>query len=895
MSIFRRMLLKLSRRRRLEAELEAELAFHHDQAREHNNEIGLGNVARITEEARDIWRFTLIEDFCRDLSYAVRSLFRTPAFAVTAIVTLALGIGANTAVFTLIYRTMLASLPVREPGKLFEVHWDRGNSEFPGTAFSYSALQILRTEALCCSSILGFSNVSFHTRIEGSPVERLSGQLITGDYFSALGVPSISGRPILPDDDRQGGKAVVVISHSLWRERFNEDSTAIGKTLVLENTPFTIVGVAPADFSGLERGRHIDFWIPLETERSIRTPSYTSSAGYKWLQIVARVKPSVPSTQAEAELRVLYSKRIIEDEIAQMLVDPGFDAVANAEMPKQMRRRSVVLSPAASGLSGTREQFSGPLLVLMTIVGFLLLIACTNVGNLLFARAPAREKEIALKLSLGAGRFRLIRQLLTESAVLVAAGGTLAVFVAYLLTKRLTSFLAGSSLPLVVDISPDFVTLGFTTGIAILTVFLFGLLPSFRSTNIDFATRLKGSAPDQSHTGKSIGWSGGLVIGEVALLLVLMFGAGLFLRTLHNLNSIDLGFNRDNVLLLSVDPFGSGLPKQRLTVVSSELMEKIEALPGVRSASLTMFQPITGGSGVNLSFIVRRESDSEAQPIIAADVWVNAVGPGYFRTLGIPVIVGREFDPHDSDGPTHMVIVNQAFAQRYFGEGSPIGKIITQRNIPMEIVGVVGNSKYAVIRQGNVPTVYRNILQNPEEQATFPQMAIRTDRDPDSIAAAVRNEVRRRVGNVLVRETTLAAHIDASIVRERLVTALSAAFGGLALLLAVIGLYGVVTNSVTRRTREIGIRMALGFDRRRAVSMVLREVFVLVGGGIILGLPLAVVVSRLIASQLYGLTPDDPSTIFASVGALLFSAVTAAFFPARRASRVDPMVAMRAE
>jgi predicted permease len=324
-------------------------------------------------------------------------------------------------------------------------------------------------------------------------------------------------------------------------------------------------------------------------------------------------------------------------------------------------------------------------------------------------------------------------------------------------------------------------------------------------------------------------------------------------------------------------------------------MERIEALPGVKSASLTRFQPISGGSGVNLNFIVGRENGKEAHPVIAPDVWVNSVGLGYFRTLGIPVIVGREFDRQDSDARTRVVIVNQAFAQRYFGETPPIGKVITQRGIPMEIVGVVGNSKYADIRQGNVPTVYQNILQSPKEEAGFPQMAIRTDRDPNSVAAAVRDEVRTIVGNVPVRETTLAEHIDASIVRERLVAALSAAFGGLALLLAVTGLYGVVNNSVTRRTKEIGIRMALGFDRRRAISMVVREVFVLVGGGIILGLPLAVVVSRLIASQLYGLTPDDPSTIFASVGALLLSAVTAAFFPARRASRVDPMVAMRAE
>jgi predicted permease len=889
MTIFYRILLKLSRRRRFERDMEAELAFHRDLAQERGNPIGLGNVTRIQEEARDLWQFTLTEDFCRDVAYSVRSLFRTPGFAAIAILTLAVGIGANTAIFTLIYRTMLAPLPVKEPSQLIEVLSDRGGP--PGISFSYQALQSFRAQQQVCSSVVGFANVVVHTLIEGFPIDRLAGQFVTGDYFSALGVSTVMGRPIVPADDATGaGAAVAVISHSIWQSRFGGRSEAIGKTIVVENVPLTIVGIAPGDFSGLEVGRRIDFWMPLETERRIRRPSSTSSASNKWLQIVGRLKPGSTPEQAQSELRVLY-KGSIESEISEVLADPRFNAASDAELPKRMRSWSVVVEPAGTGLSRTREQYSTSLFVLMAIVGVLLLIACTNVANLLFARALGREKEIAVKLSLGAGRSRLVRQLLTESGVLVTAGGVLALLTAYALTKNLTAFLASTNPPLVVDVSPNAATLGFTAAVSVFTALLFGLMPAFQTTDLDFATTLKGTA--QGVPGrKSLGWSRGLVVAEVALLLVLVFGAGLFLRTLHNLNSIDVGFDRNNVLLVTVDPFGSGHSQEQIKQLSAELLERIDSLPGVTAASLTRFAPITGGAGVNLNFFVDRDGPGSLEPVLARYVWVNNIGPRYFRALSTPMIAGREFTREDSTNPARLVIVDQTFAERYFGYESPLGKVITQRDVPMEIIGVVQNNKYADIRQGMEPTVYQNVFQ----QFGVPvQFVIRTERNPATIATAVRTEFRSAMGNVLLRETTLAERVDASIVRERLVTTLASVFGGLALLLAVIGLYGVVSNSVARRTKEIGIRMALGFRRRSAVSMVLREVFVLVGGGIIIGLPLAIFVARAIARQLYGVTPDDPLTVVVSVGGLLLSAIIAGFVPAWRASRVDPIVAIRME
>ena len=878
----RRTLLKLSRRRRLEQEMKAELAFHRDLARENANPVDLGNITRIQEEARDLWRFTLIEDCWRDVVYALRSLRKGPAFAAIAVMTLALGIGANTAMFTLLHRVMLTPLPVEKPEELIEVLGTRGNGP-PGVAFSYAALQDLRRGTQTCSSILGFSDVTFHALIDGNPMERLTGQFVTGDYFSSLGVSALRGRTLMPADDRVGdGTAVATISHSLWQGRFGGAPDTIGKTIALESVPYTIVGVAQPGFSGVEVGKQTDIWVPLESERLIRRPSRTASTASKWVQMIGRVKPQSTIEQATAELRVLYSNSIAENDIPEMLTSPGVDPAA----VERMKGWSLIVEPAAQGLNRTRQQYDRPLRVLMSIVGVLLLIACTNVAQLLLARGRTREKELAVRLSLGASRPRLVRQLFAESLMLVTAGGLLAVFVAYLLTTYLTGFLANS---LILSIAPNAATLGFTAAVAILAAVLFGLLPALRGTDFDVILRLKGGSPGSAHA-RNYQWSNGLIVAQVALLLVLILGGGLLLRTLHNLNSIDLGFDRSNVLLAFVDPFGSTHSPETMMALTAQLIERVGSLPGVKAVSMTRFAPISGGSGTNLDFRVNRVA---GDPILARGVWVNNIGPRYFATLGVPLIAGREFNDGDSASSPGVVILNQTFAERYFGYTSPIGKIIHLRDTPMEVVGIVRDSKYSQIRETVEPSVYRPIYQ----QFGVPvQLLIRTERSPESIAAAVRAEAQSVIGpTVSVRERTLEDHIEATIVQERLVARLAALFGGLALVLAVIGLYGVVTNSVSRRTKEIGIRIALGFDRRRAVSLVMHEVFLLVGAGIVVGLPLAMLVIRFLEKLLYGLTPDDPWNILTAVGALLVSAFVAAFIPALRASRVDPIVALRNE
>jgi predicted permease len=874
----RRVFLKLWRRRRLQQDLEAELAFHRELAGRNNNPIPLGREARIRDESFEIWRFSLLEDTWRDARHAVRSLARIPGFTVIAILTLALGIGANTAIFSLLDRVMLESLAVQKPARLFEILSDRGSGTM-GIAFSYQALQYFRTHART-SNVIAMATTDFHGLITGRSIERWLGQYVTGDYFTILGVNPAPGRLLVPDDDRaDAANAVAVISYAMWQSRFGGGRDALGQTILVDNVPFQIVGVAPKEFQGLEVGRDIDLWIPLEVERRLRHPSWTSSSGHRWLQMIGRLDPGASIDQARAELRVFFNTAVVENDIAE---HPN-DEYTN----QKIRGWSLALEPAGTGLSRTRNQFSRPLLVLLVIVTFLLLIACANVANLLLGRALAREKEMALRLSLGAGRGRLIRQLLTESALLGGAGGALGLAMAYRLNTYLTAFLSQNR-TLVLDVSPNRTTLIFTAAITLCTVFLFGLMPAIRSTGLDLSSGIKGN-PVRRKSSAGHGWSGRLIVVQVALLMVLVVGAGLFLRTLHNLNTVDLGFDRTNVLLAGVDTFGTNYSQEQLRRRSLQVLESIATLPSVRVVSWYEFPPISGGGGINWDFVI----DDGRGPMTAHNANVNIVGPRYFAALETPFIAGRDFVPEDAVVVSHrVVIVNQSFVRRYFGGVNPVGRSITQRGQPLEIIGVVGDTKYEDVREAMVPTVFYDI--SPEGTAPH-RFIIRTEGNSERLADAVRAETRSEIGNVSVNIRTLENQIDATIVRERLVASLAAIFGGMALVLAIVGLYGVVSHSVAQRTKEIGIRIALGLEPRRIVSMVVQEILVLTGCGIALGLVLAVLTTRFIGSLLYGLTPHDPLTTIAAVVVLLLSSLAGGLVPARRAARVDPLVAIRVD
>ncbi|HEV2665541.1 MAG TPA: ADOP family duplicated permease, partial [Blastocatellia bacterium] len=548
------------------------------------------------------------------------------------------------------------------------------------------------------------------------------------------------------------------------------------------------------------------------------------------------------------------------------------------------------VEPAGAGLSQLREQFSKPLAVLMVIVGLVLLIACANLASLLLARATTRRREIAVRLALGAGRARLIRQLLTESLLLALIGAAAGVLLSSFVAQYLLKILASGRTQVLLDVQPDARALVFTGLLSVLTTLLFGLAPALRASGTDLIGALKGGARGLEFGGSRQRLSRGLIVAQIAISLILLVGAGLFLRTLRNLHSIDLGFERENVLLVALDSSRSGYTPEQTRRSFLGLMEGIQAIPGVRSASLSWNPPVAGGGSSRTVTVEGRAPGPEAN----REIYVNWVAPRYFETLGVPLIAGRDFDSHDTPDSPGMVILNRAMARVFFGDANPIGqRIRVEDNDIREVVGVVGDSHYLEIREKIAPTLYLNTFQAPETGGEF---AIRTTGNPDALILAVRREIENQARGVAIDNVrTLANQVDAWIVQERLVALLSSCFGGLALFIAAVGLYGVLSYTVARRTQEIGVRMALGARPRDVMAMILKEITWLVCLGLAFGVPLALILGRFIVDLLYGLRPTDPLTIVAGISVLLIVSLLAGYIPARRASRVDPMVSLRCE
>jgi predicted permease len=819
----------------------------------------------------------------QDFRFAIRMLRKNPGFTAVAALTLALGIGANTAIFTLMDAVMLKNLPVKQPEQLIELLTGSGD---PGAkiynSFSWHAFQHWRERNQSLSGLIASSNSRFYCVVEGAPPERVAGQYVTGDFFSMLGVSSVIGRMIAPDDDRFGApNAVAVISDGYWARRFGRDVSAVGKRIVVEDVPLTIVGVAPAEFFGLQVGSRVDLWAPLATEPLMRRTSWTSSSGYKWLQLVGRIKPGVSLDQARADLELLFRPAVIEPEQALQITPETRRMVLNWKLR---------VEPAGAGLSQLRRQFSKPLTVLMVVVGMVLLIACANLANLLLARAASRQREIAVRLALGAGRARLIRQLLTESLLLALIGAAAGVLMAGAGTQYLLKLLATGRTSVLLDAQPDARALIFTGLLSVLTAMLFGLAPALRASGTDLIPALKEGGRGLEFGGSRQRLSRGLIVAQVALSLVLLVGAGLFLRTLRNLHSIDLGFERENALLVALDPSHSGYTQNQTRDLFLGLLERLQAIPGVRSASLSWNPPVAGGGSSRTVSVEGRAPGPEA----SREIYLNWVAPRYFETLGVPLIAGRDFGFHDTAETPKVVILNQTMARVFFGDANPIGhRIKVENNDIREVVGVVGDSHYLEIREKIAPTLYLNTFQSPETGSEF---AIRTAGNPNALIPAVRREIENQAKGIAITNVrTLANQVDAWIARERLIALLSSCFGGLALFIAAVGLYGVLSYTVARRTQEIGVRMALGAQSRDVVAMILKEVVWLVCLGLAFGLPLALFLSRFVADLLYGLTPTDPITIAAGALVMMIVALLAGYIPARRASRVDPMVALRCE
>jgi putative ABC transport system permease protein len=810
-----------------------------------------------------------VRSLMRDIRYALRMLRRTPGFTAVAILSLAFGIGVNTAVFSLMNALMLRMLPVQHPEQLVELL-----QKYPGEPrgngyWSISSYEHFRDHNHVFSAVIAVSPPSgFQIRGEGLGPEIVTGQYVAGNFFGDLGVSPAIGHLIRAQD----GDAAVV-SWWFWRNRFHLDAGVVGKHIIVQDQPVTIVGVAPRAFFGLLAGSRTDVWLP-RNAASKEIP----------LALLARLKPGVSIQQARAEMAVLY--RFTIDERSRNSQDP---------LTRQLK---IELEPAGAGFSLLRDHVAQPLEVLMILVGLLLLIACTNVASLLLARGAARRGEMAIRISLGAGRLRLVRQVLTESLMLSVAGSLIGVWLAYFGAGALVKILASGrrmiGLPQSFEIpfQPDTHVLLFTAGIALLTAILFGLAPAWAAFTSAPAWSLReiGRA-GETRFGRFFGKS--LIVAQVALSVALLTAAGLFVRNLVNLRYLDLGFERDHVLLATLDPSRSGYNAEQLYHGYQDLLARLGGIPGVRSASISAPTPLSGAGASGFASVEGFAEPPGARRYIS----LSWIAPGYFATIGTPLLAGRDFNLRDS----RTAIVSLAMARYYFAGGNPIGKHLTLQHVTgtpedktYEIVGVAGDAKYYEIREPTPRTIYLPVFQDGRVLAQ--NFLLRTSGDPASIAGDVRRVVRSVLPTTPVAETTrLSDQIDASIVPERLISALSELFGGLGSLLAAVGLYGLLAYTVARRTTEIGVRLALGATPANIIGIVFRDALQMVGLGLFLGVPLAMWAAAIAANLIPNLPPNNAAPIaFGAIG-IFTLAMLAAYMPARRAAGVDPMTALRHE
>ena len=803
-----------------------------------------------------------------DLRFALRTLRRSPGFTAVAVISLALGIGANTAIFSLMYTVMLRRLPVAHPEQLVELLHRLPREGHQASNFSEAAWRELRDRNSVLSGLIASAPGSFDVRGEGIELERVDGAYVDGSFFGMLGVKPVIGRLIGPEDDRAGNANVAVVSWPWWHSRFDADRGILGKRVFVQDAAVTIVGVLPRGFEGWQVGTHRDVWLPLSANRTRNAT----------LALVGRLRPGVSMVRAHAELSVLDHWMVVEQALhssnpytIEMVLD---------------------LEPAGAGLtSRVRQQYGRPLSALMAVVGLLLLIACTNIASLLLARGAGREREMAVRVALGAGRLRLVRQVLTESLLLAAAGSVLGIGMAYFGTSLLVRIIVSTPGPGRIEMQarPDFDVLVFTAAAGLLTGLLFGIAPALRASASTPAAAMRGSGRAGETRWRRL-FGKGLVAAQVALSLVLLSGAALFVRHLANLENLDLGFRRDHLLLATLDAGRSGYDGARLSRGYQELLVRLEAIPGVRSASLSAVTPISGaGASRNLNMEGYQASPGEVR--LAVENWV---APRYFETLGTPILAGRDFRPQDQGGPW-VAIVNRTMARYYFGDHSALGRHVTfdGDDQPYEIVGVVGDAKYEEIREETWRTIYLDAFQTSRPGSQF---LLRTSVPPGLVAGEVRRAAQEVLKTVpVVRVTTMAEQVDASIVPERLIATLSGLFGGLGAMLAAVGLYGLLAYTVARRTSEIGIRMALGATRGDVTRMVLRDALGMVAAGLMVGVPVAVRGGAVAAALMQGLSAKSGSAIGLGAAAMAAVALAAASVPARRAAGVDPMDALRYE
>jgi len=1024
----------MSRRKRMMEDLDRDIREHIEMETQDNIGRGMsgeearyaavrkfGNVTRVKEETREVWGLVWLEQLLQDMRFGLRMLSKSPGFAAVAVLTLALGIGANTAIFSLIDAVMLRSLPVENPSQLVLLRWSARNApnfqgymssgDCPadlsfgarnpsGCSFSEPMFREI-ARANVFSRTAAFANSGRLTLTGNGPATVINGQLVSGEFFRTMGLKAAAGRLLEAGDDTPSAAPVAVLNYGYWRSAFGGSDDAVGHTIELNNVPFMIIGVAEQRFTGITPGSDYDVWLPLSGAQRITEPmrwqNRSGDVSNWWLTIVGRLKTGTPLAQAQAAVSGRFRNEVLYGPVplfhsgepagtpASRPGSPtGGGAVRRSMVygetplppaggngpagvpapggpspgsgPGQIRREAaggampqsagnqptlvpvpersasaggphasalasdpkslsmvadnpvVTLVPAETGLTGARSQYASPLYVLMLAVGIILLIACANVAGLILARAATRQKEMAVRLALGAGRARVVRQLFTESVMLSALGGALGILFAYWGAHTIISFVSSNQArPLGFAAGTDLRVLGFTVTVSLLTGILFGIAPTLKSARVDLTPALKAgerSFASAGHTGgKWLSLGNALVVTQVALAIVVLAGAGLLVRTLQNLRSIDIGFDSHNILIFGIDPTLNGYKGPQVDAFYRDLHGRLSEIPGVKSVSYSTGPLLSGGLMITMFHWPGTPQDQSSE----ADVL--GVGPNFFETLHIPFLAGRRFNATDfklsaanfgevpSSAPT-PAIVNQAFVEKYLGKENPLGKQFGQteaeasrpRSPGYEIIGVVRDAKYNSLRREIHAMMY---LPHSAGGASF---ELRTAADPQAILPAIREVVSAINSNLpLFDVKTESEQIDRLLFQERLVARLSGFFGLLALVLACLGLYGLLSYEVSRRTREIGIRMALGAPSGSVLKMVLRQGIVLAIVGVVLGIGVALGVTRYLASMLYDVHANDPLTLLAVVVLLTLVALAACYIPARRATRVDPMVALRYE
>jgi predicted permease len=824
----------------------------------------------------------------QDCHFAIRSFRKSPVFSAVAIASLALGIGANTAIFTLVDQLILRLLPIQDPQSLALLqavgkHYGGNNGR---NALSYPMYQDIRERNAVFSATMCRYSLSF-TLGTSSQTEVVSGELVSGNYFPLLGVRPATGRLFTDDDDvHVGSHPVAVLSYAYWKSRFAGDPGVIGQTFRINNYPFTIVGVSQSGFDGVEPGLPAEVFVPMAMTPNVR-PGFTQMLDrrQRWVNVYGRLKPGVSREQAAAGLQPLFHQ-ILNTEV----VMPAFRNATPYDK-EQFLRMSLNVLPGSQGNTSLRRQYERPLLVLMGVVGLVLLIACANLASLLTARAASRQKEIAIRLAIGSSRGRVIAQLLTESVLLSLAGGVAGIALAIAMVKGLLAFLPSATSGYTISSSPDYRMLAFTFGLSLLTGVAFGLVPALQSTKPDIAPTLKDQAGSVIG-GSQVNFRKVLVAAQVTLSLLLLIGAGLFIRSLGNLRSLDSGFRVGNLVQFRLSPRSSGYDSSHTAGFYKRMEERLRGLPGVRSMGLAQMAMLSNNDWENGLTV----QGHQAKPGEDMTTWYNGVTPGYFETMGMHLLAGRTFTVKDEVGAPLVAVVNASFAKHYFGDSPAVGHRIGQGTDPgtptdIEIVGVVNDTRYESLRT----EIHREYFLCALQRDLYGMVVyVRTDREPESAFRSIRATVRELDPNLpIIDMKTFEHQIDESLVTERMIATLSAVFGILATVLAVIGLYGVMAYMVARRAREIGIRMALGAQTGNVVWLVMREVMVLVFAGVAVGLPAAYGLTRLIQAQLYGVEPNDPASMAAATLLLTVVALMAGYIPARRAAGFDPAGVLR--